>query len=590
MVRSKPSVRYREWLETDGLGGFASGTDTGIRSRRYHALLCAATLPPSGRMVLVSGFDAWLDGVPLTSQRYRPGVTFPDGASRIASFTPEPWPTWTYPGVTQEILAVHGAPAVVVLWRGRGALSVRPFLAGRDFHGLCHENPAFRFAPEIAGDRIRFRPYDGVPGVLFAASGTYRHEPDWFRGFLYEEERARGLDHLEDLASPGTLHFDLDGEAAWIIAMDGVSLGADDALTAARRLRDAEARRRAAFPSRLRRAADQYLVRRGRGHTIIAGYPWFGDWGRDTFISVRGLCDDERRRDILVEWASSLHEGLLPNRFPDRGEAPEYNSVDAALWYVVAAAELRPRPAPVAAAIQAIVDSYARGTLHGIRMDADGLIRAGEPGRQLTWMDAKLGDWVVTPRIGKPVEVQALWLRALLAAGRHDLYARAAASLAERFWNAERGCLHDVVDADHVAGRVDSALRPNQIFAAPFLPPDRARRVVEVVERELVTPMGLRTLARGEPGYRPRYEGGPRERDAAYHQGTVWPWLIGPFCDAWVAAGGDPAEARDRFVAPLLARAGPHVTEIADGEPPHEPRGCPFQAWSLGEVLRTMGP
>ncbi len=582
-----------EWLETDGLGGFATGTDTGIRSRRYHALLCAATRPPAGRMVLVAGFDAWLDGVPLTSQRYRPGVTFPDGAARILGFSSDPWPTWTYPGVTQEIFAVHGAPATVVLWRGRGRLTVRPFLAGRDFHALHHENAAFRFDAHVEGDRIRFRPYDGVPAVVFAASGAYRHEPDWFRGFLYEEERARGLDHVEDLASPGTLHFDLDGldgEAAWILALAGTDvLGGDRALAAARRLRDAEAGRRAAFGPRARRSADQYVVRRGRGHTIVAGYPWFGDWGRDTFIAMRGLCP-ELGRDILVEWAGSLSEGLLPNRFPDDGEAPEYGSVDAALWYVVAAAELRPRPPEVDAAVQAIVAAYVAGTRHGIRMDADGLLRAGEPGRQLTWMDAKLGDWVVTPRIGKPVEVQALWIRALAAAGRADLHARARASLIERFWNAERGCLHDVVDADHVPGRIDPALRPNQVFAVPFLPPDRARRVVEVVERELVTPMGLRSLARGEPGYRPRYEGGPRERDAAYHQGTVWPWLVGPFVDAWTAAGGDPAEARDRFVAPLAAKLDEngHLPEIADAEPPHAPRGCPFQAWSLGEVLRTM--
>jgi predicted glycogen debranching enzyme len=294
---------------------------------------------------------------------------------------------------------------------------------------------------------------------------------------------------------------------------------------------------------------------------------------------------------------------MLPNRFPDRDEAPEYNSVDAALWYVVAVHELlaarrdlaAPDRARLRQAVEAILGGYARGTRYGIRADGDGLLAAGAPGVQLTWMDAKVGDWVVTPRMGKPVEVQALWLNALHVGSAFSerwaaLYARARKSFVARFWNEARGCLYDVVDPD------DGALRPNQILAVGGLPVallngERARRVVEVVEAHLLTPVGLRSLAPDEPGYAPHYRGGVRERDGAYHQGTVWPWLLGPFVDAWLRVRGKTREAKDearaRFMTPLLAAAsGGHLPEIADAEPPHTPRGCPFQAWSVGEALR----
>jgi predicted glycogen debranching enzyme len=384
--------------------------------------------------------------------------------------------------------------------------------------------------------------------------------------------------------------------------------------------RDAELKRRSLFPARLDRSADTYLVRRGQGKTIIAGYPWFTDWGRDTFIALRGLClalgrlDDAR--DILLDWAGTVSEGMLPNRFPDRGERPEYNSVDASLWYVVAVedyfralAAQRRDPArdvreSLAQAVAAILAGYARGTRYGIRPDADGLLAAGEPGVQLTWMDAKIGGWVVTPRAGKPVEVQALWLNALKSAGRfsdrwQETFERGRAKFRERFWNADRGCLYDVVDVDHRPGAVDPSFRPNQVFAVGGLPElllegERARRVVDAVEARLWTPLGLRSLAPDEPGYMPHYDGSPARRDAAYHQGTAWPWLSGPFVEAWLRVrGATPAakrEARVRFLAPLLRHLDEyglgHVAEIADAEPPHTPRGCPFQAWSLGELLR----
>jgi predicted glycogen debranching enzyme len=629
--------RLAEWLETDGLGGFASGTVAGQRTRRYHALLLVATTPPTGRFVLVNGLDAWVDTeagrFALSSQRYDPDVTHPDGESRLESFTTEPWPRWTYQledgtRIEQELFVPHGSAAVALRWRllegaGRAALWVRPFLSGRDYHSLHHENPAFRFDAEVTGESVTWRPYAGVPGTIALSNGGYQHQPVWYRNFLYEEERARGLDCTEDLASPGLFRWDLHREAILILQAEQPPSASKELVSADARWRlwqEAERKRRGLFPSRLHRCADDYLVRRGTGKTIIAGYPWFTDWGRDTFIALRGLClatgrlDDAR--NILLDWAGTVSEGMVPNRFPDHGDTPEFNSVDASLWFIVAvndylqAAQVQQGgvPArvqgPLRQAVEAILAGYTRGTRHGIRCEEDGLLAAGEPGVQLTWMDAKVGDWVVTPRIGKPVEVQALWLNALWIGARMDskwkpLYERGRQAFRERFWNDQRGHLHDVVDVDHQSGKVDSSFRPNQIFSVGGLPVilldrEQAIKVVTVVETCLWTPMGLRSLAPDDPNYRPHYRGGVLERDGAYHQGTVWPWLAGPFIEAWVRVRGrtDSAKraARERFLAPLLGQldvAGlGHLAEIADGARPHKPAGCPFQAWSLGELLR----
>jgi predicted glycogen debranching enzyme len=398
------------------------------------------------------------------------------------------------------------------------------------------------------------------------------------------------------------------------------ALGTGSAEAALESLRSAERARRARFADRLDRAADAYLVRRGAGQTIVAGYPWFTDWGRDTFIALRGLCLATGRLDeagsILVEWAGAVSEGMLPNLFPDGEVQPEFNSVDASLWYLVAVHEyFQARSAAgrrvagaerrrLQEAFGAILSGYARGTRYGIRADADGLLSAGVPGVQLTWMDAKVGDWVVTPRIGKPVEVQALWINTLKIADGftdafRDLLQRATDSFARRFWNEKDGFLYDVVDPDHRAGAVDATFRPNQIFAVgglpfPLLEGKRARRVVDAVERRLCTPLGLRTLPQDDPEYHPHYAGGVWQRDGAYHQGTVWPYLAGAFVEAWVRVRGGSQEARQearaRFLAPLLAHLDEaglgHVSEVADGDAPHTPGGCPFQAWSVGETLR----
>jgi predicted glycogen debranching enzyme len=329
---------------------------------------------------------------------------------------------------------------------------------------------------------------------------------------------------------------------------------------------------------------------------------------------MRGLVLARGRFDIaesiLLAWAETISQGMLPNRFPDEGGAPEFNSADASLWYVIAVheflAEARPEPRTRERLVHvatAILDGYAGGTRYGIRMAVDGLIACGVPGKQLTWMDAKVGDRAVTPRVGKPVEVQALWINALRCAGeRYQAIAdRAETAFGERFWNASAGCLYDVVDVEHLRGQVDRSIRPNQILAVGGLPfaivgGDHARRIVATVERELLTPAGLRSLSPDDSAYRGRYAGGAAERDSAYHQGTVWPWLIGPFVDAWLNINGDDeahrAEARRRFLLPLLAQLQTvglgHMFEIADGDAPHAPHGCPFQAWSLGELIRAM--
>ena len=665
-----------EWLETDGLGGFASGTTGLIRTRRYHALLLAAADPPGRRFALVNGLEVLVATpagmFPLSAHAYaagsaagspgdesHPPVVHPEGMRFVTRFDAEPWPTWRFllPDGTEiehSIAAVHGRPIVTIAWRllaprPRVSLMVRPLLSGRDLHALHRENPVFRFDEERPGQAVVWRPYAGVPAIGAFANGEYTREPLWYRNFLYEEDRARGLDHIEDLASPGRFLFALSRQPATLILSadtpgdagdrETPTLAAAGPLAALRGLRARERRRRARFPTRLHRSADAYVVRRGGGRSVIAGYPWFSDWGRDTCIALRGLClatgrlDDARA--ILLLWAGFLRDGLLPNRFPETPEergvpaaVPEHGSVDAPLWFIVAAhdwleamraARRRAGRADEAAlwrATDAILEAYLGGTHHGIRAAADGLLAAGAPGLALTWMDARVAGRGVTPRIGKPVEIQALWINVLrIAAARlgaarpegdaaglpryETTLARAGESFARRFWHETGGFLRDVVDVDHEAGRDDTTFRANQILAIgglpfPVIEGARARAVVDAVERRLLTPIGLRTLDPADPAYRPRYEGGPEERDRTYHQGTVWPWLLGPFVEAWVRVRGDGIdirrEARRRFLEPLahhLETGGlEHLPEIADGQAPHTPRGCPFQAWSVGEALR----
>lgn len=599
-----------EWLEVDGQAGFASGTVGGPRTRRYHALLLVGT--PGGRMVMVNGLEAWVDltggPVALSSQHYAPDVVYPDGATRLVAFASEPWPAWTFTlpdgsTVLHELTVPAESGQTVLRWRRNGAgpcrLHVRLLLSGRGYHALHHENPAFRFEAAHQDGAVTWQPYDGLPPIT-AWGGAYQPNPVWYRNFLYAAERDRGLDHIEDLASPGILSWDLAAEAELVLRADMLPPTAG---------LDAERARRQVARCR---AADAYLTVSGEKRTVIAGYPWFTDWGRDTFIALRGLLlatGREAAQDILLAWSGLVSEGMLPNRFPDGTGPAEYNAVDASLWFIVAVHDLLAAgttpdvAARLQAACTAILEGYAADTRYGIGADTDGLLRAGAPGQQLTWMDAKVGDWVVTPRAGKPVEVQALWINTLAIGAAWDgrwaaMETVARAAFLGRFPNSAGG-LYDVVDMDGVAGTVDQRVRPNQILAVgglphPVVPPGLAREIVDLVEQRLLTPLGLRTLDPHDPDYRPHYRGGVLERDGAYHQGTAWPWLLGPFVQAWlrVRDGTDSAkaEARARFLPPLhahLRTAGlGHVSEVVDGDPPHAPGGCPFQAWSLGEMLR----
>jgi len=373
-----------------------------------------------------------------------------------------------------------------------------------------------------------------------------------------------------------------------------------------------------AVERRLRLAADQFLVRRGEGWTVIAGYPWFADWGRDAMIALPGLClasgRFEEAKGILRAFAAAVDRGMLPNRFPDSGEEPEYNTVDASLWFFVAAwryLEASGDPAFVRDELLPALDDvlawHGRGTRYGIAVDADGLLRAGEPGVQLTWMDARVDGREVTPRTGKPVEIEALWVNALrIMAALHERFERpararilarladaAASRFLELFWNEAEGCLDDVVSGS----TCDASLRPNQLWALalPFelVPEAMAKRVLAKVEKELLTPVGLRTLAPGHAEYHPRYEGGPAVRDGAYHQGTVWPFLLGPYCDALLRYGGARGRSRARrLVRALVGRSLGEacvgsISEIFDAEAPHTPRGAFAQAWSVAELLRV---
>ena len=616
-----------EWLEADGRGGFASGTVGLLRTRRYHALLLAAATPPTGRFVLVNGIEAWVETsagrTALTSQAYADGTVFPDGRTHLRDFQAAPFPSWSFvlpdgTAITFTLFCARDEAETVLRWTADRPvdLAVRPLFSGRDYHALHHQNDAFAFGSvALPAGRI-WRPYDDVPSIAARGDFDWTDEPVWYRGFSYAQERERGLDDGEDLASPGLFTWHSVREATLAFCAGAPGNGRLDALEAAERTRRSRPARDV--------AADAYLAARGQGRTLLAGFPWFTDWGRDTFISIRGLLIVPGRlreaADVLLAWSGHVSAGMLPNRFPDAGAEPEYNAVDASLWFVVAVHELLAaggakgtQAERLRAAVVAVLEGYASGTRYGIALDArDGLLRAGAPGVQLTWMDARIGAHVVTPRAGKPVEVQALWINALRVAGAwpggehwRALAERAQASFLAAFPDPETGGLIDVLDSldaqggPNVQGGRDRRVRPNQALAAGGLPfevvtPALRAGIVALAERDLLTPLGLRTLSPSDPDYRPRYAGGPAERDGAYHQGTAWPWLLGPFVAAWLAVHGSGpearAEARARFLAPLRAHLDTaglgHVSEVADGDPPHRPGGCPFQAWSLGELIR----
>ena len=631
----------REWLVTNGLGGFACGSVGGARSRRYHGLLVAALKPPVERTVLVAKLDATAhyrgETVALGSNEYSDGTIDPCGFERIERFRLDgQTPVWQYAIgdalLEQRITMVHGENTTLVsftLVRASAplTLALKPFCTYRDYHGQTR-GAGWTLGTTALPRGCEIRAFDGArPYRLEIDRGSFAPAPGWYWSFRLRAETARGLDDREDLFVPGEFAVELcAGETATLrLAMSGDEGVVAAAALASERQRQqhlldvAGAQSEPEWIRRLVLAADQFVVRRGsgvNGRTVIAGYPWFGDWGRDTMIALPGLALATGRHDVarsvLRTFGRFVSEGMLPNRFPDAGETPEYNTVDATLWYFhaldeyLAATGDRQLIADLYPILLYIVEAHLKGTRYRIHVDTDGLLYAGEPGVQLTWMDAKIGDWVVTPRIGKPVEINALWYRALVtmesfAALQGDglaqrrfaaLAGNALRSFRRRYWSRERGYLADVVDGP--GGAADYSLRPNQIFAvsldAELLEREQARAVVDTCARELWTPVGLRSLAPKERGYAGRYAGGPRERDAVYHQGTVWSWLLGPFAIAHWNAYHDAGAARARLegIAPHLREACiGQISEVFDGDAPHRPEGCVAQAWSVAEVLRA---
>jgi predicted glycogen debranching enzyme len=631
----------REWLETNGLGGFACGTVNGANTRRYHGLLTAALNPPGGRVLLLSKLEETLvignRRIELSTNEYT-GAIHPEGYLLLASFQLDPIPTWTFEvdGVRLEktVFMPQGSNTVQVEYEllqapagAELAMEVRPLLAFRDYHSSTHENSAVNMAIRKAPYAASIQPYMGLPRLYFAHDAEQIQEQGyWYRKFFYRVEQERGLDFEEDLFNPFMLSWQLSAtQHATVIASTEPKdvRQADDA-------RQVELQRRQQlvasspvddpFVCALTAAADQFLARRGKDWTVIAGYPWFTDWGRDTMISLPGVTLFTGRADIarsiLRNFAGHMNKGMLPNRFVDSGAEAEFNTVDATLWFFEAVRAYAAATnnydfirVELYDVLNEIIDFHIQGTRYNIKMADDGLLNGGVPGAQLTWMDAKIGDWVVTPRSGKPVEVQALWYNALCIMEHlatrfgdparrkkyFDMASLARSSFNEIFWNSAAGCLYDVVNAD----TRDGSIRPNQIFAVSLhhsmLSADRARAVVEIVESELLTPVGLRTLSANDKRYRGTYSGDQYSRDSAYHQGTVWPWLLGPFVSAYVRVNGGTPQSRDR--AHQLLRGLEHhlieagvgqISEIFDGDPPHGPRGCFAQAWSVAEILRAL--
>jgi predicted glycogen debranching enzyme len=639
VVNDLDGALRREWLVTNGLGGFACGTVAGANTRRYHGLLVAALRPPLDRTLMVAKLDAVATyrgrRFELSTNEYIDGTVAPTGYVLLEAFRLDGTiPVWTWQIgdalIEQRIWMAHGSNTTYVQFSVTRAgapvrLDLTPLCTYRDYHSQHRGSRETLVTP--LGNGVRVDAYFGAqPYRLLADRGTCVLAQDWHWNFKHRAESERGLDDAEDLFRPAAFTMTLAaGETGT------VTLTASDTepLPALKSLEQEHARQAALLhlasetSEELRQlvlAADQFIVERrtatASGNTVIAGYPWFGDWGRDTMIALPGLTLTTGRAqiaaNILRTFADFVSDGLLPNRFPDGAESPEYNTADATLWYFIAIDEYvrasgdRQLLEDLYPVLRSIADWHRRGTRHGIRVDEqDGLLRAGENGVQLTWMDAKIGDWVVTPRIGKPVEINALWFNALtimldFAQQLGDVEAardyassseRVARSFNERFWYAAGGYLYDVVDSP--AGD-DPSLRPNQLFPVslrhPLLENGRARAVVDKCLQELWTPVGMRSLAPTDPRYAPRYSGTPYERDAVYHQGTVWSWLLGPFAiahyrvhddrpAALALLGGIAASLRDGCIG--------QVSEIFDAEAPYAPRGCFAQAWGVAETLRA---
>ena len=656
----------REWLVTNGIGGFASGTIANMLTRRYHGLLMAALKPPLGRTLLLAKLDetAEYDGIypdsgrfyPLFTNRWEDGVVEGNGHHHLNRFHLEgTTPVWTF-GLANALLEKRvwmqpGANTTYIQYRlaratGPLSLSIKALVNHRDYHSTTIMNdwtPQVEAAAISGGAGLRIRLFDdAAPLYLFSDRATFTPQFDWYEDLFLPVEEFRGQrdvseDHIYAAQLLATLR---QGETLTVVASTEPSPSVDgDAALAERQeyeralldravaLHPARNGAAARLPEPLAHlvlAADQFIVSRPTaadpdGKSIIAGYHWFGDWGRDTMIALPGLTLATGRPEVaagvLRTYAQFVDQGILPNRFPDAGETPEYNTVDATLWYFVALREYMAATGDTALlrdlfpVLAGIIAWHRRGTRYGIHMDeSDGLLYAGEAGVQLTWMDVKIDDWVVTPRTGKAVEINALWYNALrimqdFAAHLGEdptEYADMAWLVREsfgRFWDAGMGYCYDVVNGPTIGDGPDGndlSLRPNQLLAVSLphspLTPEQQRSVVDTCARHLLTAHGLRSLSPDDKAYTGQYSGDRRKRDAAYHQGTVWGWLIGPFVSAHLRVYQDMAAAR-AFLEPLLRHLTDHgigsISEVFEGDAPFAPRGCIAQAWSVAEVLRA---
>ena len=641
------AAESREWLVTNGIGGYASGTIAGSQTRRYHGLLVAALQPPVGRTQLVSAIDEIVhyagEDYSLATHRWASGAVDPKGFLLLEDFHLEgSTPVWTYALsdalLEKRVWMRQGENTTVIQYtilRASSPIEVelKAFVNYRDFHSMTHAD-GWRMNVTPVEHGIEIQAFDGAtPFYLKSSASTCEPRHEWYLGCYYSEETERGLNDREDRLFAALFRAKLEPRSNVTVVMSTEAAASLDAETAraeqanhdVKLFQEWQAKNEALAaeaPSwlwQLILAADQFIVKRSLpeepdGRSIIAGYHWFGDWGRDTMIALPGLTLTTGRagiaRQILLAFSRYVDGGMLPNNFPDAGGKPEYNTVDAALWYFESvrqyfeatrdAVTLR-KLFPVLAGM---IDAHIAGTRYNIHVDpADGLLNAGAPEVQLTWMDAKIGDWVVTPRTGKPVEINALWINALESmagfarllaqpAGAYEKLAAKAKLSFQRFWNADRSCCFDVIDSPGIGN--DPSLRPNQIFGVSLpsspLTRDQQKAVVDVCGRHLLTSHGMRSLAPGEAGYTGHYGGSPRDRDAAYHQGTVWGWLLGPFAVAHYRVHGDRQEAL-RFLDPLgrqiYASGLGTLSEIFDGDAPFTPRGCIAQAWTVAEVLRV---
>ncbi len=638
----------REWLVTNAIGGYASGTIAGSATRRYHGILLAALQPPVGRMQLVAALDEIVSyagaNYELATHEWASRVIAPQGFQFIESFRLDGTiPTWVYAlndaRLEKRIWMRQGENTTYVRYTLLKASSPIQFIAKalvnyRDFHSSTHAGDwRMRIEPALHG--VRVLAYDGTaPFYLQSADALIEPQHIWYRDCFFKAEHDRGLDDREDHLFAAQFSAELEpGKSITLVftteentLLDGDSALSEQMAHEAGVLETfldsspgSAADSASAWLQQLVLAADQFIVKRAipgnsDGHSVIAGYHWFGDWGRDTMISLPGLSlptgRPEFARDILLAFSKFVDGGMLPNNFPDSGGKPEYNTIDASLWYFEAVRQYFEATRDAATLHQlfpvlaAMIEAHVAGTRYNIHVDpADGLLYGGGPGVQLTWMDAKIGDWVVTPRTGKPVEINALWINALesmiqfsgalkLPSTRYEALGAPAEASFAKFWNSARNHCYDVIDSPGIGN--DASLRPNQILTVslPFTPltPSQQKFIVDICNAELLTPFGLRSLGPHESGYIAHYRGAPRERDAAYHQGTVWGWLLGPFALAHFRVYQDKAAAL-RLLEPLAQAISVYglgsLAEVYDAEPPHTPGGCIAQAWTVAELIRA---